>query len=518
MSDIFISYAREDKPGVEPLAKALEDQGWSVWWDRKIPPGKTFAQVIEEAISTAKCVIVIWSNESVKSDWVQNEAAEGARRKILVPALFDNVQIPFEFRRIQAADLIDWKAETDHPGFTILLGAISEIVGPSPLKVKASDEKRAEEERIHRHEVKAEIKTDKSEPVKVKPPEPDSDTMATTETRTSEHVSLKPRALKLGIGAAGTVLLIVGIWLWFSQPNGPKADEAFSKGKDQFDEQSPQLVSTSAQPVDSDDEGETSLIGKTAPLLPGGDRYETAPEITPGLYKCTDENGCWSYYKLFLRAGQQLRVKLRSPPSGNLAGAVVYDTNGAWLKHAGDKPGTMRGNAGPASTIYEFDWTASSKGWYYLKVNSDPGTVFRLNRSRAPDGVPDKKGKTDLVGDTAPLPLGGDSYETAPKITPGLYMCTDEKGCWSYYKLSLKTGQQLRVQLRSPPSGNLAGIVAYDTNGAWLKHAGDKPGTMRGNAGPASTIHELAFTASSKGWHYLKANSDPGTVFRIQIQ
>jgi hypothetical protein len=167
MTNIFISYAKGDRSRAEPLAKALEDQGWSVWWDRKIPPGKTFSQVIEEAINDAKCVIVLWSNESVKSDWVQNEAAEGARRRILVPALIDEVQIPFEFRRIQAADLTDWKAEIDHPGFTIILGAISGIVGPSPLKVKETEQKRKLEEEKKRieasHKAEQERKQEEAE-------------------------------------------------------------------------------------------------------------------------------------------------------------------------------------------------------------------------------------------------------------------------------------------------------------------------------------------------------------------
>jgi hypothetical protein len=42
----------------------------------------------------------------VESDWVRNEADEGKRRRILVPALLDNVRIPLAFRGIQAANLI----------------------------------------------------------------------------------------------------------------------------------------------------------------------------------------------------------------------------------------------------------------------------------------------------------------------------------------------------------------------------------------------------------------------------
>jgi hypothetical protein len=79
MSDIFISYAREDRPRAEAIAKALEEHGWSVWWDRDIRAGKNIASVIEEEIGRARCVVVLWSATSVRRDWVNDEAASWFR-------------------------------------------------------------------------------------------------------------------------------------------------------------------------------------------------------------------------------------------------------------------------------------------------------------------------------------------------------------------------------------------------------------------------------------------------------
>ena len=67
MADIFISYARVDRERAQALASALDGEGWTVWWDRDIPPGRTFDDVIEEALGAAKCVIVLWSRDSVRS-------------------------------------------------------------------------------------------------------------------------------------------------------------------------------------------------------------------------------------------------------------------------------------------------------------------------------------------------------------------------------------------------------------------------------------------------------------------
>ena len=108
MSDIFISYASEDREWVGGLASALEGQGWSVWWDRRIPTGRSFDEVIEEALVEARAVIVVWTAISIKSDWVKNEAREGLHRQVLYPVVKEEVKIPLEFRHLQAAQLIDW--------------------------------------------------------------------------------------------------------------------------------------------------------------------------------------------------------------------------------------------------------------------------------------------------------------------------------------------------------------------------------------------------------------------------
>ena len=94
MTDVFLSYSREDEKDAARFAKVLTDAGLSVWWDRKIPPGKTWDQVIGEALANAKCVVVLWSETSVASDWVKEEASRGARRGALVPVRVDSAELP----------------------------------------------------------------------------------------------------------------------------------------------------------------------------------------------------------------------------------------------------------------------------------------------------------------------------------------------------------------------------------------------------------------------------------------
>ena len=42
MNEIFVSYKREDEPRVGRLVRALEDAGFSVWWDRGLGGGESW--------------------------------------------------------------------------------------------------------------------------------------------------------------------------------------------------------------------------------------------------------------------------------------------------------------------------------------------------------------------------------------------------------------------------------------------------------------------------------------------
>lgn len=83
---IFLSYAREDGELIEKLAVALEAEGFSVWWDRRnLPVGHLFHRMIDQAIHVSACVLVLWSENSLESDWVWDEANEAKELQKLIP-------------------------------------------------------------------------------------------------------------------------------------------------------------------------------------------------------------------------------------------------------------------------------------------------------------------------------------------------------------------------------------------------------------------------------------------------
>ena len=105
MADVFVSYASADRNRIIPIVDAVEQAGFTVWWDRRIELGASFDREIVRELEAAACVLVIWSEHSIDSDWVCNEAQEGLDRGVLLPILIDDVKPPLAFRRAQSAQL-----------------------------------------------------------------------------------------------------------------------------------------------------------------------------------------------------------------------------------------------------------------------------------------------------------------------------------------------------------------------------------------------------------------------------
>ena len=124
MKHVFISYSSKDIAFVQKLAKKLEKKGYQVWWDRKIVAGKRFDMAINKALNNAHCILVIWSKNSVKSDWVRNEAYEARERDILLPVSIDNIKLPVEYNTHVTLDLSKAKARVSDPALQELYNSL----------------------------------------------------------------------------------------------------------------------------------------------------------------------------------------------------------------------------------------------------------------------------------------------------------------------------------------------------------------------------------------------------------
>ena len=129
MASIFLSYDRADVDRARPLAAALEKAGHSVWWDRHIKSGAQYSKEIEAALKKADAVVVLWSERSVESAWVRDEAADGRDTGRLVPVLIDGTPAPLGFRQYQATEMSRWRGSFNAPAFQEILGAIEALGG-----------------------------------------------------------------------------------------------------------------------------------------------------------------------------------------------------------------------------------------------------------------------------------------------------------------------------------------------------------------------------------------------------
>ena len=125
MSRVFLSYAREDVDAAKQLAEHIAQAGHDVWWDRHLHGGSRFVNEIDKALKDAEAVVVLWTDASVQSAWVQDEAAEGRDSGRLVPVAIGSVKPPLGFRQFHTVAIAEMNGNRPGSGIDELLSAIS---------------------------------------------------------------------------------------------------------------------------------------------------------------------------------------------------------------------------------------------------------------------------------------------------------------------------------------------------------------------------------------------------------
>lgn len=121
---VFISYDHDNKETAQKLEQCLGQAGIKVWWDERLQAGQKWAQEIDKALLSASAVIVLWSKESIESEWVKHEASIAMIQNVLTHVSIGQVMAPGVFGSIQCTDLSSWKGAKDDPAFQRLVEGI----------------------------------------------------------------------------------------------------------------------------------------------------------------------------------------------------------------------------------------------------------------------------------------------------------------------------------------------------------------------------------------------------------
>lgn len=128
MSDIFLSYNREDQARADQFVRAFEAAGIPVWWDVSLKSGEFYDEVTENALRGAKAVVVLWSKRAVASRWVRAEATLAQRIGSFVPCMIEPCERPIMFELTQTADLSHWQGDVTDRTWQAFVGHVREVI------------------------------------------------------------------------------------------------------------------------------------------------------------------------------------------------------------------------------------------------------------------------------------------------------------------------------------------------------------------------------------------------------
>src|SRR5262249_44381895 len=138
MTDVFISYARQDQEIARKLAHDLQTRGYLVWWDAELVASEDFPEAIQAWLAESRGSVVAWSKASVRSRFVRDEAQFALNQSKLISTKtvdLDILEIPLGFR----GQHVEVVSDRDQ-----IVKAIDMLSGRSPDDACETEYKRAQ--------------------------------------------------------------------------------------------------------------------------------------------------------------------------------------------------------------------------------------------------------------------------------------------------------------------------------------------------------------------------------------
>jgi hypothetical protein len=119
-ADVFISYSSKDEDAAETICLALEGRGLSCWMSgRDVGPGENFQETIFTAISAAKVMVLVFTDNANNSSEVKKEVALASQHDLVViPVRIEDVKpnaaLAYELVTRQWIDLFrNWEQQIE---------------------------------------------------------------------------------------------------------------------------------------------------------------------------------------------------------------------------------------------------------------------------------------------------------------------------------------------------------------------------------------------------------------------
>lgn len=150
MGHIFISYSRKDETYVTKLVEALENKGFEVWIDTEILTGGKWIEVINHKIDTCDAFVVVMTDYSKKSKWVNREVLYAIQEEKSVFPLLLQGKLWMVLQDYNYSNVTDGSIPNEK-----FFNDIEKIVSRSEAWLTAQYEKAAEAEKARLEEEKA---------------------------------------------------------------------------------------------------------------------------------------------------------------------------------------------------------------------------------------------------------------------------------------------------------------------------------------------------------------------------